>query len=73
MESTPSTPTDAPSADVLQSHWNRVIGRRGFLLGVGSVGATALAGGALSTADAFAGSGGLSSGDEAILLRRNHR
>jgi hypothetical protein len=67
MESTPSTPTDAPSADVLQSHWNRVIGRRGFLLGVGSVGATALAGGALSATDAFAGSGRLSSGDAAIL------
>ena len=67
MESTPSTPTDAPSADVLQSHWNRVIGRRGFLLGVGSVGTTALAGGGLSTADAFADSGRISSGDAAIL------
>ena len=36
-------------------------------MGVGSVGATALAGGALSTADAFADSGRLSSGDAAIL------
>ncbi|HEY6779521.1 MAG TPA: hypothetical protein VI111_01130, partial [Thermoleophilaceae bacterium] len=67
MESTPSTPPDAPSADVLQSHWNRVIGRRGFLMGVGSVGGTALAGGALTAADAFADSGRLSSGDAAIL------
>jgi Ferritin-like domain len=69
MESTESTPTTPHAADELQSHWNRVIGRRGFLTGVGALGATALAGGALSTAatDAFADSGRLSSGDAAIL------
>jgi hypothetical protein len=66
MESTPSTPTSPPAADDLQAHWNRVVGRRGFLMGVGAVGAGALTGGALS-ADAFADSGRLSSGDAAIL------
>jgi Ferritin-like domain len=67
MESTPSTPTTPPAVDDLQAHWNRVVGRRGFLMGVGAVGAGALTGGALSTADAFADSGRLSSGDAAIL------
>ncbi len=66
LESTPSTPTSPPAADDLQAHWNRVVGRRGFLIGVGAAGATALTGGALA-ADAFADSGWLSSGDAAIL------
>jgi hypothetical protein len=66
MESTPTT-QGTPSAEQLESHWNRVIGRRGFLMGVGSAGAAALAGGALGTAGAFADSGRLSRGDAAIL------
>ena len=66
MESTPTTP-DTPTADELQSHWGRVVGRRGFLMGVGAAGAGALAGGALGTAGAFADSGRLSRGDTAIL------
>ncbi len=66
MESTPTTP-DTPTAEELQSHWGRVVGRRGFLMGVGAAGAGALAGGALGTAGAFADSGRLSRGDTAIL------
>ena len=66
MESTHTT-QGAPAAEELESHWNKVVGRRGFLMGVGTAGATALAGGALGTAAAFAGSGRLSRGDAAIL------
>jgi hypothetical protein len=66
MESTPSTES-TPGAAELESHWNKVVGRRGFLMGVGTAGATALAGGALGTAAAFADSGRLSRGDAAIL------
>jgi hypothetical protein len=66
MESTPTT-QGTPSAEELESHWNRVVGRRGFLMGVGSAGAAALAGGALGTTGAFADSGRLSRGDAAIL------
>ena len=66
MESTHTT-QGAPAPEELESHWNKVVGRRGFLLGVGTAGATALAGGALGTAAAFADSGRLSRGDTAIL------
>ncbi len=66
MESTHTT-QNTPAAQELESHWNKVVGRRGFLMGVGTAGATALAGGALGTAAAFAGSGRLSRGDAAIL------
>ncbi len=66
MESTPSTES-TPGPAELESHWNKVVGRRGFLMGVGTAGATALAGGALGTAAAFADSGRLSRGDAAIL------
>ena len=66
MESTHTT-QGAPAAEELESHWNKVVGRRGFLMGVGTAGATAFAGGALGTAAAFAGSGRLSRGDAAIL------
>ncbi len=66
MESTHTT-QGTPAAEELESHWNKVVGRRGFLMGVGTAGATALAGGALGTAAAFAGSGRLSRGDAAIL------
>jgi hypothetical protein len=66
METTPTT-QGTPSAEELESHWNKVVGRRGFLMGVGAAGATALAGGALGTAGAFAASGRLTRGDAAIL------
>jgi hypothetical protein len=66
METTPTT-QGTPSPEELESHWNKVIGRRGFLMGVGAAGASAVAGGALGTAGAFAASGRLSSGDAAIL------
>jgi Ferritin-like domain len=66
METTPTT-QGTPSAEELESRWNKVIGRRGFLMGVGAAGASAVAGGALGTAGAFADSGRLTRGDAAIL------
>jgi hypothetical protein len=67
MSTTDRTPADPPTSGELQSHWNRVVGRRSFLMGVGAAGATAFTGGALGTAAAFAGSGRISRGDAAIL------
>jgi len=67
MSSTEEHPAAAEAAEELQTHWNRVVGRRSFLMGIGAVGATALSGGALGTATAFAGSGRISHGDAAIL------
>jgi hypothetical protein len=66
MHDTPTT-TGAPSAAELDEHWGRVVGRRGFLLGAGAAGASLVAGGALGSATAFAGTGRLSRGDAAIL------
>jgi hypothetical protein len=65
----PTTSTEgAPAAGELDERWGRVIGRRGFLMGVGTAGAAALAGGGLATAGAaFASGGRLSRGDAAIL------
>src|SRR5690242_21173996 len=40
-----TTTNGAPAVDEVQTQWNRVIGRRAFLKGVGAVGAGALAGG----------------------------
>jgi len=57
-----------PTAAELDERWGRVVGRRGFLVGVGAAGAAALASGGLATAGAaFASGGRLSSGDAAIL------
>ncbi len=67
MTTTRTTADAPPAAEELDAHWNRVIGRRSFLIGVGTAGATALAGGALGASSAFASSGGLSKGDAAIL------
>ncbi|HEY3765188.1 MAG TPA: ferritin-like domain-containing protein [Gaiellales bacterium] len=67
MGQTKTTP-GAPSPEELESHWNKVVGRRGFLMGVGAAGAAALSGGALGgTAAAFADTGRLSRGDAAVL------
>src|SRR6185312_5994814 len=67
MESTTSN-DGVPTAAELDERWGRVVGRRGFLVGVGAAGAAALASGGLATAGtAFASGGRLSSGDAAIL------
>jgi hypothetical protein len=68
------TPSSAPAdarrtqADV-RSNWNRVVGRRSFLKGVGVAGAATLPGGAILASQAMAqnGGGGLTDGDIAIL------
>ena len=68
MESTHDHSRARRPPDELESHWGRVVGRRGFLVGVGAAGAAALAGGALGDGRAaFADSGRLSRGDAAIL------
>ncbi len=55
------------SADELHGHWQRVVGRRSFLKGVGIAGAAALPGSALLTGEAFARSARINDGDVAIL------
>lgn len=69
---TGSTPTPSEAmlgtggdAEDVQSQWNRVVGRRGFLAGVGAAGASALSGGRWATQAAAAGS--VTAGDVAIL------
>src|ERR1700730_826024 len=64
-----SLPTDAPPAETaVQSHWNRVVGRRSFLKGVGLAGAAVLPGSALLASQAMAAPvGRLTGGDVAIL------
>src|SRR3954470_9602557 len=49
-EAQPSTSTE----DDVQANWQRVVGRRSFLKGVGLAGAAALPGSALLTGEAFA-------------------
>jgi hypothetical protein len=52
----------------VQSHWNRVVGRRSFLKGVGLAGVAVLPGGALLASQASAARDGeLTDGDVAIL------
>jgi Ferritin-like domain len=54
--------------DDLQAHWQRVVGRRAFLKGLGVTGAAAaLPGGALLASGASAQDGTLTKGDAAIL------
>ena len=61
------TPVQQPHDDV-QSRWNRVVGRRSFLKGVGLAGAAILPGSALLASRAVADSAGrISDGDIAIL------
>lgn len=64
----PTSPDRAAALEEdLQAHWQRVVGRRSFLRGVGLAGAAALPGGALLTGNASASIGRLRKGDVAIL------
>src|SRR4051794_38404682 len=54
-------------ADDMDALWQRVVGRRSFLKGVGLAGAAALPGSALFTSEAVARSSGITGGDIAIL------
>jgi hypothetical protein len=66
--SSPLSAEAQPSEDRVQSHWNRVVGRRSFLKGVGLAGAAVLPGSALLASQAAAGTTGkLTEGDVAIL------
>jgi hypothetical protein len=59
---------DTPTDDELQARWQRVVGRRSFLKGVGLAGAAAVPGAALlSSSAAVAKSGQITDGDVAIL------
>jgi len=51
----------------VHGHWQRVLGRRSFLKGVGLAGAAALPGSALFASQAFAQSSSITDGDVAIL------
>lgn len=64
-----ASPPGKPVSDAeLQTRWNRVVGRRSFLLGVGAAGAAVVAPGVFGTASAFAdGSDRPTRGDVAIL------
>jgi hypothetical protein len=53
--------------DDVQEHWQRVVGRRSFLKGVGLAGAAALPGSALFAGEALARSSRVTGGDVAIL------
>jgi hypothetical protein len=67
----PNSPLQAEAQqdhDKVQSQWNRVVGRRSFLKGVGLAGAAVLPGGALLTSQAVAATTSrLTAGDVAIL------
>jgi hypothetical protein len=57
----------ASSEDDVQSGWQRVVGRRSFLKGIGIAGAAALPGSGFFTGEAIARSGRITAGDVAIL------
>lgn len=59
-----ATPEEVSPQD-LQQHWNRVVGRRGFLQGVGAAGVAAVSGGFWTAAAGAAR--GISKGDADIL------
>jgi hypothetical protein len=59
--------TPTPPEEDVQAHWQRVVGRRSFLKGVGIAGVAALPGSALFTSEAIARSGRITAGDVAIL------
>jgi len=66
--SSDSSPTTRPEIDDdVQAHWQRVVGRRSFLKGVGIAGAAALPGSALLASEAAARSSTITAGDIAIL------
>ena len=56
-----------PAENDVHGHWQRVVGRRSFLKGVGLAGAAALPGSALFASQAFAQSSSITDGDVAIL------
>jgi hypothetical protein len=64
-------PTEGQSSasleDDVHGQWQRVVGRRSFLMGVGRAGAAALPGSALFTNEAIARSSRITDGDIAIL------
>jgi len=70
-ETSTITPDEPPPpvsvGDDVQALWQRVIGRRSFLKGVGIAGAAALPGSALFTSQAVAQASGITSGDIDIL------
>jgi len=70
-EDTPAgVPAGAPPRagdDDLHAQWQRVVGRRSFLKGVGLAGAAAVPGSALLAGEAFAKSSRITEGDVAIL------
>src|SRR3954466_7145623 len=59
--------TPTPPEEDVQAHWQRVVGRRSFLKGVGIAGVAALPGSALFSSEAIARSGRVTAGDVAIL------
>src|SRR4051812_7915431 len=61
------TQPPASTEDDMHTLWQRVVGRRSFLKGVGLAGAAALPGSALFTSEAVARSSGVTAGDIAIL------
>ena len=63
---TAAHPPASPDADV-DALWQRVVGRRSFLKGVGLAGAAVLPGSALFTSEAIARSSSITDGDIAIL------
>jgi hypothetical protein len=66
--SAPAEAQPSPSGeDDVRAHWQRVVGRRSFLKGVGLAGAAALPGSALFTGEAMARSRSVTAGDIAIL------
>jgi hypothetical protein len=63
----PTTSTEQIEDDDVHTQWQRVVGRRSFLKGVGLAGAAALPGSALFAGEAIARSSRLTAGDVAIL------
>jgi hypothetical protein len=61
------TQPQASTEDDMHTLWQRVVGRRSFLKGVGLAGAAALPGSALFTSEAIARSSKITAGDVAIL------
>jgi hypothetical protein len=63
----PADPQSHAAGEDLQAQWQRVVGRRSFLKGVGVAGAAALPGSALFASQALAQSSRIPDGDVAIL------
>src|SRR4051812_8163668 len=67
MSDDPFTTTPSEVEDDVHANWQRVVGRRSFLKGVGLAGAAALPGSALFAGEAMARSKSVTAGDIAIL------